>query len=56
LTEGYHIIRDKPVFSPERRLHKDYDLKGAVEKIFGCESQEVRGQDELIGVKPQAIK
>jgi hypothetical protein len=26
------FIRDKPVFSPERMLHKDYYRKGSVEK------------------------
>jgi hypothetical protein len=26
------FIRDKPIFSPERMLHKDYYRKGSVEK------------------------
>jgi hypothetical protein len=26
------FIKDKPVFSSERMLHKDYDHKGSVEK------------------------
>jgi hypothetical protein len=34
------FIRDKPVFTSERMLHKDYDSKGSVEKeISGHESQ-----------------
>jgi hypothetical protein len=27
------FIRDKPIFSSERILHKEYDRKGSVEKI-----------------------
>jgi hypothetical protein len=34
-------MRDKPSFSSERVLHKDYDSKGSVEKISGRESQEL---------------
>jgi hypothetical protein len=34
------FIRDKPNFSSERVLHKDYDRKGSVEKISGRRSQE----------------
>jgi hypothetical protein len=26
------FIKDKPIFSSERMLHKEYDLKGSVEK------------------------
>jgi hypothetical protein len=33
------FIRDSPIFSSERRLHKEYYRKGSVEKIFGRESQ-----------------
>jgi hypothetical protein len=33
-------------------LHKDYDSKGSVEKIFDLESQGAWRQDELIGSKP----
>jgi hypothetical protein len=33
LDERLNIfIRDKPIFSSERMLHKDYDHKGLVEK------------------------
>jgi hypothetical protein len=27
------MIRDKPILSSERMLHKDYDRKGSVEKM-----------------------
>jgi hypothetical protein len=37
-------------------LHKDYDRKGSVEKISGCDTQGARRQDELIGGKPPAMK
>jgi hypothetical protein len=33
------FIRDKPVFSSERMLHKDYYRKSSVEKISGRGSQ-----------------
>jgi hypothetical protein len=33
------FIRDKPIFSSERMLHKDYYRKGSVEKLTGRESQ-----------------
>jgi hypothetical protein len=33
------FIRDKPVFSSDKMLHKDYDRKGSVEKISGLELQ-----------------
>jgi hypothetical protein len=40
------FIRDKPIFSSERMLHKDYDLKGSVErKISGRERQGAWLQD-----------
>jgi hypothetical protein len=29
------FIRDKPIFSSERMLHKDYYHKGSVEKVIG---------------------
>jgi hypothetical protein len=42
--------RDKPIFSSERTLHKDYYNKGLGEKKFsGREPQGVWRQDELIG-------
>jgi hypothetical protein len=38
-------------------LHKDYDLKGSVEKnISGRESQETWRQDELTGGKPPVVR
>jgi hypothetical protein len=37
-------IRDKPISSPDRMLHKDYESQGAWR------------QDELIGDKPPVIK
>jgi hypothetical protein len=41
------FIRDKPIFSSERMLHKDYDCKDSVEeKILGPKSQEAWNQDE----------
>jgi hypothetical protein len=44
------IIRDKPILSSERILHKDYDRKVSVEK-------KVSGrQDELIGGKAPVVK
>jgi hypothetical protein len=43
------FIRDKPIFSSERMLHKDYDHKGPVEK-------KIWRQDELTGSKPPVIK
>jgi hypothetical protein len=44
------FIRDKPIFSPEKMLHMDYDWKGSVaKKISGRDPQEAWRQDELIG-------
>jgi hypothetical protein len=37
-------------------LHKDYDRKGAVEKLSGCNPHEVWRQEELIGGKPPVVK
>jgi hypothetical protein len=37
-------------------LHKDYDRKGSVDKISGCESQGAWRQDEPIGSKTPVIK
>jgi hypothetical protein len=47
---------DKPIFSSERILHKDYDRKGSVEKISGGKPLEAWRQDELIGGKPPVVK
>jgi hypothetical protein len=37
-------------------LHRDYDHKGSVKKVAGCESQGAWRQDELIGGKPPVVK
>jgi hypothetical protein len=52
------FIRDKPIFSSERMLQRDYDRKGSVgkKKISGRESQGAWRQDELIGGKPPVVK
>jgi hypothetical protein len=52
------FIRDKPTFSSERMLHKDYDRKGSVakKKNSGRESQRAWRQDELIGGGPPVVK
>jgi hypothetical protein len=44
------FIRDKPIFSSERMLHKDYYYQGSVggNKISGRGSQEAWQQDEMI--------
>jgi hypothetical protein len=50
------LVRDKPIFSPERKLHKDYCRKGSVEKeLSGRGSQGAWRQDELIGAKPPVV-
>jgi hypothetical protein len=49
-------IRDKPIFSSERVLHKDYNHNGSVEKnIYGRESQGTWWQDELMAGKPLVV-
>jgi hypothetical protein len=52
------FIRDKPILSSERMLHKDYDRKGSVakRKDAGREPQEAWRQDDLIGGKPPVVK
>jgi hypothetical protein len=51
------FIRDNPIFSSERMLHKDYYRKGSVEqKIPGRGSQGASRQDELTGGKPPVVK
>jgi hypothetical protein len=51
------LIRDKPILSLERMLHKDYDVKGlAGEKKSGCDPQGAWCQEKLIGGKPLAVK
>jgi hypothetical protein len=36
-------------------LHKDYDRKGSVEKIYGRVPQGGMRQDEIIGDKPPVV-
>jgi hypothetical protein len=51
------FIRDKPILSSEKMLHKDYDCKGSVKKRnFGHGPEEVWHQDEQIDSKPPVIK
>jgi hypothetical protein len=51
------FVRDKPIFSSERLLHKDYDRKGSVaKKISACQPQGAWRQDELIGGKQPVVK
>jgi hypothetical protein len=50
-------MREKPILSSERVLHKDNDRKVSVEKkVSGRESQGARRQDELIGGNPPVVK
>jgi hypothetical protein len=54
------FIRDNPILSSEKVLHKDYDRKGSVvqkkKKESGCELQGASLQDYLISGKPPVIK
>jgi hypothetical protein len=51
------FIRDKPILSSERMLHKYYDHKGSVGgKISGHEPQGAWRLDEVIGCKPTVTK
>jgi hypothetical protein len=53
------FIRDRPIFSSETMLHKDYDGNGSVpKKKKNCnrEPQYVWLQGELIGGKPLVVK
>jgi hypothetical protein len=51
------FIRDKPICSSERMLHKDYDRKGSVaQTVFDRDPQGAWRQDELIGGKPPVVK
>jgi hypothetical protein len=48
---------EKPIFSSERILRKDYYHKGSVEqKISGRESQGAWGQEEIICGKPPVVE
>jgi hypothetical protein len=53
------FIRDKPVFSSERMLRKDYGRNSSdakEKKLCGRESLGTWRQDELIGGKPSVVK
>jgi hypothetical protein len=51
------FIRDKPIFSSEKMLHKDYYRKSSVgKKIFALGPQGAWRQDELIGSKQPVVK
>jgi hypothetical protein len=50
------FIRDNPIFSSDRMLHKVYDRKGSVEIISGREYEGACRQDERIGSKPAVVK
>jgi hypothetical protein len=51
------FIRDKPILSSEKMLHKDYDSMGsAVEKKTDRKPQETWYQDELIGSNSPVVK
>jgi hypothetical protein len=50
------FIRDKPVLSSEKMLHKDYDRMGSVEKISGRVPQGAWRHDERNGGKPPVAK
>jgi hypothetical protein len=50
-----NLLRDKPIFSSERTLHKDYDCKGSVEKIPGRDLQGAWHPEELIGGKRPVV-
>jgi hypothetical protein len=50
------FIRENPIFSSERMLHKDCYYKGSVEKISGRGSEGSWRQDELIGGNPPVVR
>jgi hypothetical protein len=49
------IVNGRPILFSGRTLHKDYDIKGLVEKICGCESQGAWRQEEPIGGKSPVV-
>jgi hypothetical protein len=51
------FIRDKPIFSSDRMLHKDYYRKGSVAKkyLWSC-LQGAWSPDEMIGGNPSVVK
>jgi hypothetical protein len=51
------FMRDKPIFSSEMMLQKDYSRRSSIEKeICDRGSQGAWRQDELIGGKPPVVK
>jgi hypothetical protein len=52
------LTRDKPIFSSEGILHKDYYRKGSgvKKKIFGLDPQGVWRQYKLIGGRTPVVK
>jgi hypothetical protein len=51
------IVNDRPIFSSERMLYRDYDRRSSTEENnSGRESQGARRQDELLGGKPSVVK
>jgi hypothetical protein len=56
LQEQLLFIRDKPTFSSERILHKNYQIRGSVKNIYGRDTQGAWRQGELIGGKPPVVK
>jgi hypothetical protein len=50
-------MRDKPILSSEKMLHKDYKRKGSIaKKNSGREPQGAWRQVKLIGSKPPVVK
>jgi hypothetical protein len=50
-------IREKPMLSSEKMLHKDYDRKGSdTEKVSDREPQGAWRQHELIGGEPPVVR
>jgi hypothetical protein len=58
LARPAESVKDTPILSAERMLHKVYNRKCSVGKkeITGRESQGACRQDELIGGKPPVVK
>jgi hypothetical protein len=51
------IVKEWPIHSSERMLHKDHDRKGSAEKkITGRQIQGAWRQTELTGGKPSVVK
>jgi hypothetical protein len=53
------FVRDKPILSSERVLHKDYDCKGSVAKKkqrLVVSLKRLGAIDELLGGEPPVVK